>query len=212
MSKYANIHTIRIIACILLPFVLASCGGSPPPSEIEASDTPSPIPITEEPATVTATLAKPTASEIPLPAFVVGNSTAEDGCLLVQLNPDEWQPLFTSYNSGSDPFFQIHTQEAEGTFFFGLELYTVFGPSWTGQLGTFSPSCNDNGLCVYLVPDAANSYWASAGDMEIVALSEEEGFFELPLLINFTNLTMSPVPGTTSPGCYHIDTLSVYID
>lgn len=81
----------------------------------------------------------------------------------------------------------------------------VLGASWTGQLGTFTPDCNGNGLCVYLLPDAVNAYWATAGDMEIVSLEEIDGVLTLPLEINFSNLTLEPVPGSSAPGCYHID-------
>jgi hypothetical protein len=62
---------------------------------------------------------------------VIGSGTAADGCTPVMLNPASWQPLFAAYKPGSDPFFHIHSNE-EG-FFFNIELYTVYGPGWTGQ-------------------------------------------------------------------------------
>ena len=154
--------------------------------------------------------ARPSASAAE--AIAISEEIGPDSCPLVEFNPAAWQPLYSAYNTGGDPFFHIHTNEAAGTFYFNLELYTVYGPSWTGQLGTFTPDCNANGLCVYLVPDAVNPYWVTAGEMEIVALSQVDGVFTAPLEINFNGLTLEPVPGSSSTGCYHIESLSVHIE
>lgn len=55
----------------------------------------------------------------------------------------------------SDPYYHIHTDADADGFFFSLELYTEFGPEWTGQTGTFEISCSSSstGICAHFDPD-----------------------------------------------------------
>ncbi|MQC27030.1 MAG: hypothetical protein DWG76_06250 [Chloroflexi bacterium] len=198
----------RFILWVCIVFILVACGASPTaekPTDTAAPEATLAATNTAEPSP------EPTETEEPAEAIAIGSEVAEDGCTEVELNPAAWQPLYTAYTGGGDPFFHIHSQEAAGTFFFNMELYTVYGSSWTGQLGTFTPDCNANGLCVYLVPDAVNPYWVTEGDMEIVALQQVDGKFTPPTEINFSGLTLDPVPGSSSTGCYHIESLSIRI-
>jgi hypothetical protein len=205
----------KLISALLFALLISACAGADAPAPEsadqaaptlpEATQTTAPSPEPTDPP-------QPTATDEPLDAISITGATSADGCTLVDLNPAAWQPLYSAYKTGSDPFFQIHTQEGAGTFYFNMELYTVYGSAWTGQLGTFAPDCNANGLCVYLVPDAVNPYWVTDGEMEIVALTQVDGAFSSPLEINFMDLTLEPVPGSSSTGCYYIEELTVSID
>ncbi|MCP4417729.1 MAG: hypothetical protein GY805_13985 [Chloroflexi bacterium] len=100
-----------------------------------------------------------------------------------------------------------------------IELYTQYGAGWTGQLGTFTPNCNGNGICVYLVPNNINSYQAVEGEVEIVTLPEVDDIessigITSTVSIGLNNLTLRPVPGTNAPGCFHVDDtfLVVFLD
>jgi hypothetical protein len=192
----------------------------PPPTAVPPTDTPAPT-NTPEPtntAVPTATSSPtpvPTATPSPTPIppdpiIINTEETAADGCPLIELNPETWNPLTAAYNGGSDPFFQFHTQNE--SFFFNLELYTVYGASWTGQLGSFVPNCNGNGLCIYILPDNTNPYWATAGEISINALEQVDGTLTFPVEIIMSNLTMNPVPGSQSTGCYNIAEMSVIIE
>ncbi len=182
---------------------------TPTPTNPPPSPTPTNLPPTAT-ATVAAT-ATATATAVPQGDAIEINpdEAAEDGCLKVDLNTAVWSPLTALFNSGSDPFYQFHTNEPD--FYFNIELYTVFGPSWTGQTGAFPPDCNGNGICVYLVPDNANAYWATAGEVTINALSETDGAIVGDVDIRLTDLTMEPVPGTNGEGCFHIDEAAIQI-
>lgn len=173
---------------------------------------PSPTP-THLPPTATATVAAmATATAVPQGDAIEIDpaNAADDGCALVDLNTAVWSPLTALFNSGSDPFYQFHTNEPD--FYFNIELYTVFGPSWTGQTGAFPPDCNGNGICVYLVPDNANQYWATAGEVTINALAQADGAIVGDVDIRLTDLTMEPVPGTNGEGCFYIDEAAIQIE
>jgi len=192
----------------------------PPPTAVPPTDTPAPTNIPEPTNTAVPTAtssptpaptATPSPTPIPPEPIVINTEeTADDGCPLIELNPETWNPLTATYNGGSDPYFQFHTQDE--SFFFSVELYTVYGASWTGQLGSFVPNCNGNGLCIYIVPDNTNPYWATAGDITINALEQVDGTLTFPVEITMSNLTMNPVPGSSSSGCYHINEMTVTIE
>jgi hypothetical protein len=173
---------------------------TPPTATPEPTATP--VPPTEVPPT-------PTETPIP-PPIVIGTETAADGCTLLELNPVAWSPLYYAYNAGSDPFFHIHTQE-QGLFFFGVEMYTVYGAGWTGQQGTFDTDCTANGICVYVVPSPPGAYLADAGEVDIVALAQEDDVIKLPVELHFRNLTFQPAPGGGATGCYHVDEVIITI-
>ncbi len=93
----------------------------------------------------------------------------------VTINNECLDPLFFSFNESnpSDPFWHLHTQQDD--IFLSLELYTMFGPSWSGQTGTFPLDCNDPwGLCVIFDADGVGPIpvvmWAT-GDITISALA-----------------------------------------
>lgn len=128
---------------------------------------------------------------------------------MVTLDTESWGPFYTAYVTGSDPFYQFH-DNIEG-FHFNVELYTVYGAGWRGQTGTFEPACNTNGICMYLVPDDINSYWATAGEVTISVLAQKGGMLQEPVEIRMSNLSLEPVQGSNSMGCYHVDDVSIEI-
>lgn len=220
---------LALVLLVSLP-ALAACNQEtapgPPPKPAAATDTPevapantavpptaTSVPPTEVPPTATdvpPTEVPPTGTPLPDP-IVIGGGTADDGCTLVDLNPESWSPLTFEYITGADPLFHIFSND-EDIFHFAIELYTVYGPSWTGQTGTFPPDCNVNGICIYLVPDAVNPYWATDGEVEINELSETGGDIELPIDIRLSGLTFEPVPGSSSTGCYHVDEIEIQVE
>ncbi len=139
------------------------------------------------------------------PGVRIEESVGPDGCPVVALDPAQWAPLHGSYTGGVDPFFHLHTQEAVA--FFGAELYTDYGPGWTGQTGTFAPSCGDNGICVYLVPDGTTVTRAEVGEVDVVSLSQSGGQLERPAEVVFRDMTFV---GTESPDvCFHVEEVTL---
>lgn len=207
-----------IIAATTL--VLAACNPAqpepadePPPPDDETESEPEQEPTAvPEPTEVPPTPVPPTETPEPLPALVIDDppQTAADGCTIATLNTESWGNIYTGYTAGADPFFQIH--DTEDGFYFNVELYTVYGAGWTGQTGTFAPDCGANGICAYLVPDDVNPYLATAGEINIISLSQEGGAIVGPVELTLTNLTLQPVPGTSSSGCYHIDEVVISVD
>ena len=119
-------------------------------------DATTPDPTTPDPTTPDATTtlaptttAAPTTTEPP-PAIVIGEPDA-DGVIAVSIDGARLAPLFDEFMDGADPLYLVHTQQDD--IFVGVELYTVFGSGWTGELGTFPADCTTHGICVYLDPD-----------------------------------------------------------
>jgi len=82
----------------------------------------------------------------------------------VTINVGCLAPLFYAFNSGADPFWHLHTQQND--IHLSLAAYTVYGPSWTGQTGTFPLECGlPWGLCLTFDADGAGpipvTMWAS---------------------------------------------------
>lgn len=77
------------------------------------------------------------------------------------VNWDAVHPTFIQPDGGADPFFHIHSSNAEDGFYLSFELYTVYGAQWTGETGTFEISCADpttsTGICVHFDPDGPGS-------------------------------------------------------
>jgi len=198
----------RVVTVVSLALVLASCSpaAAPSPTQVAApTSTPAAAEASPTPPPPTST---PTS--VPEPMLIHEDQLAEDGCPLVELHPESWSPMHAAYNGGSDPFFQFHDNE-EG-FYFNVELYTVYGPGWTGQLGTFDTDCNANGICVYLVPDDAHPYLATSGEISIGSLGQQAGALQKPVDLVLSNLTLKPVPGSQSEGCFHIEEVSIRIE
>lgn len=186
----------------------------PPPSATPVPPSPTPVPPTATEVQPTSTEVPPTEPPTPLPDPISVNEEvqAADGCTQVALGPASWAPIYSAYNGGSDPFFHFHTNEAD--FFFGVELYTVYGSGYTGGTGMFDANCTTHGICIYLVPDASNgfAYLASAGELDIKALEQVDGVLQEPVDINIRNLTLDPVPGSGSPGCFHVDEVEIGLE
>jgi hypothetical protein len=207
-------RTSRILPMVLVLLVIFAAGCGPGGAADDSSSTPVPQTPTNVPtatnAPPTETQPPPTETAVPVaPIEIDMDQLAGDGCPLVTLNAESWAPLHAAYTASSDPFYQFHDNESG--FYFNVELYTVYGSGWTGQTGTFKPDCNRNGICVYLVPDDVNPYLATAGEVTITSLGEENGTLKKPVEITMVNLTLKPVPGSKSQGCYHVDEVSINI-
>jgi hypothetical protein len=206
-----NSRNYSTVLALLIIFLV----GCSPTGATEVSTS---IPETQdEPAVPTATSVPPTETPMPPtetpvpldPIEINMDELADDGCPMVTLNTGSWAPLHAAYTEGSDPFYQFHDNEPG--FYFNVELYTVYGSGWTGQTGTFKPNCNSNGICIYLVPDDANPYLATDGEITITSLAQDSGTLQKPVKISMTQLTLKPVPGSSSTGCYHVDEVSIEI-
>ena len=201
---------LSVSACNTGPVETESAPEGETGEEMSEEIEPSPVP-TDTPPPPTPTEVPPTETPVPPDPIVINSDVlADDGCPIVELNTTSWGPLYAAYNAGSDPFFHFHDNE-EG-FYFNAEFYTQYGAGWTGELGTFAPDCNANGICVYLVPDDVNPFWATAGEVTITALEQVDGTISRPVEIEMTNLTMNPVPGSSSEGCFHVDAVSILIE
>ena len=210
---------IYSLAPLLLAIVIAGCSSTSPTEDPTPTLAPEAAPpdtevpaATEPPPTETET----SAADTPVPAEPIEidpDQVADDGCPVAVLNTESWGPMHASYNAGSDPFFHFHDNENENEngFYFNVELYTAYGAGWTGQTGTFETDCDSNGICVYLVPDDVNPYLATVGEIAIDSLSQEGGTLLEPVQLTISNLTLQPVPGSSSTGCFHINEVSISI-
>ncbi len=79
-----------------------------------------------------------------------------------------------------DPFYFIHTMEADG-FYLAFEMYTTgYGQEWAGELGEVAISCldpvNSTGICPHFDPDGPgplgdlNADFAATGSITITQL------------------------------------------
>ena len=100
-------------------------------------------------------------------------SKGPERCLELEFDPSCWGGIYSAYTPGADPFYQIHNAEnVAAGFYFNIELYTVYGPGWTGQTGTFAPDCENNGICIYFVHAGKEMYLATGGELTIDFLAE----------------------------------------
>lgn len=149
----------------------------------------------------------PSASDGDQPGLTITDSVGPDGCPIVDLDPSAWRPLHASFTGGADPYFHLHS--TEDVLFFGAELYTEYGAGWTGQTGTFAPDCGTNGICVYLVPDGQTVTRATAGFVDVVALTENGGTIQRPAEVVFRELTLV---GTEDPStCFHVEEVTLAV-
>jgi hypothetical protein len=190
-----------VLACAAL--ALAACGAP-------AETAPTAVAPSATPVSPSATSVPPTETPLADPIVILQDQLAEDGCPRVELDTASWNPMHAAYNTGSDPFYQFH--DNEDGFYFNVELYTVYGPGWTGQLGTFDTDCTRNGICVYLVPDDEHAYLATEGEITIEDLSQQSGVLQMPVKLTMRNLTLEPVPGSQSEGCYHVEEVEIEIE
>ena len=127
-----------VVVAVAALALLAGCVSEIPPLEPEPSDTPSATPESSpsEPVGPPISMSEPNA----------------DGVVTITVDPAALEPLYYAFNqNGSDPLWQLHTDQSD--LFISVELYTVYGQGWTGQLGTFAVDCTANGICVYLDVD-----------------------------------------------------------
>ncbi|MGH2652639.1 MAG: hypothetical protein ACRDHK_15680 [Actinomycetota bacterium] len=88
------------------------------------------------------------------PPVVIGGAPGADGHLPVRLNPKAWKGIATRMvtDDPQGPYHELHS-DGHDDFWFGVELHTVKGPGWTGELGLFATDCVGAGICVRLDPD-----------------------------------------------------------
>jgi len=144
-------------------------GADRPASGATSTPTTTATPTTTPTPTPTATLT-PTPTQAPVAACPPAVFGAEaNGVVPVIINNGCLAPLFFAFLPGADPLWQLHTQQTD--IHLSLELYTVFGPSWTGQTGSFPLNCGQPwGLCLVFDADGVGpipvAMWA-AGQITI---------------------------------------------
>lgn len=103
--------------------------------------------------------------------------------------------FFVSPVAGDDdPYFQVHTSAAVDGFFLSLEAYTVYGPEWTGQLGTFPIDCSidGTGICLHFDPDGTGpagdlgADFLATGNIEILQ-ADADGFVAILTDVAFSD-------------------------
>ena len=151
-------------------------------------------------STTSSTAGEDTAASTTSSTAASGPGIAVDASGAVTLDSDSLAPLFFAFveGDGTDPFWHIHTEEASGGGFFSLEMYTVFGPMWTGELGTFDIDCSEagTGICPHFTPPGsdvdAGADFAAMGSVDIVQLDAEG--YDVTATVAFTDgTTVGPV-------------------
>ena len=178
-SRGLYMISLKRLAFLLVAMMLvsAACGD-------DDSTTTEPTTATTAPATSTSAVAETTATAAPATtaaatttvaaaeAIVIGVPDAE-GVIAVAIDGEQLSPLFDAFQGGADPFYQVHTQQDD--IFIGLELYTVFGDAWTGELGTFPTDCTTHGICVYLDPDGIGPLPGGGPGTGTITIEQLEG-------------------------------------
>ena len=144
-------------------------------------------PTTVAPTTVAPTTVAPTTTPA-AEAIVIGEPDAE-GVVDVAIDGEQLDPLFDAFQGGADPFYQLHTQQDD--IFVGVELYTVFGDAWTGELGTFPTDCTTHGICVYLDPDGTGTMAVGGPGTGMITISQLEG----GTIVTIDDLTVETADG-----------------
>ncbi|WKZ83125.1 MAG: hypothetical protein QY307_02415 [Acidimicrobiia bacterium] len=158
-----------------------------------------------------ATTTEATAATTTTEAAATTTTEAASGEGALVQNPDgsytvDWSALSgpISYippqGGSSDPFYHVHNDPDTDGFFLSIEAYTVYGPGWTGELGTFDIDCSSagTGICVYFDADGpgpipvSGADGSASGEIEFTILETDR--FEATV----SNLTFGD--GTTIPG------------
>lgn len=171
--------SLRLVAVAGVLLVAAACSSSSEDTTdtaAPATDTPATTqapteslpPATEAPAT---TEAAPPATEAPDAIIIVEPDV--DGVIAMSIDSGRLAPLFDKVMEGDDPFYLIHTQQED--IFVGVEMYTVFGPAWAGELGTFPTDCTTHGICVYLDPDGTGPLVGGGPGEGEITITQLEG-------------------------------------
>jgi len=134
---------------------------TPPADDPPADDPPADDPPADDPPADDPPADDPPADDPPDPEPAI--DTSGDAVVI------NWDAVAGTYIPGAgpadDPFFHIHSNTNPDGFFLGIELYTVYGPGWTGETGTFDVDCGGTGICVHLSigdgPDLGADFLAS---------------------------------------------------
>jgi len=121
------------------------------------------------------------AEEAPGAPITLGDPDA-DGNVSVTVDPSALAELFYLFveTNPADPYYNIHTNDSD--LFVGIELYTLYGAGWTGQLGTFALDCDGSGICVYLDPDGTGPLGAlGPGSTGSIVIDQLEGGYSVTL-------------------------------
>jgi len=180
------------VLTVALALVGAACGddadGSDQTSATVETATSAPAAATTVvPATVAPTTVAPTTTPA-AEAIVIGEPDVE-GVVDVAIDGEQLDPLFDAFQGGADPFYQLHTQQDD--IFVGVELYTVFGDAWTGELGTFPTDCTTHGICVYLDPDGTGPMAVGGPGTGMITISQLEG----DTIVTIDDLTVETADG-----------------
>ena len=182
---------IRVAACAVL-LVVAACGDSggetttvPPETAAPTTSPPAtaaPTTTTTSTTTTTTTTTLPPTTTTVAPTTTVAadaiviNEPDADGVVAVDIDGEQLDDLYDQFMPGDDPLYLVHTQQDD--IFVGVELYTVFGDGWTGELGTFPTDCTTHGICVYLDPDGVGPLEGGGpgtGEITVTQLAGDDG-------------------------------------
>ena len=152
---------------------LAACGDSSSSGDSTDAVTTTAAPATDPPTTEPSTTEPSTTVPAPSGMTVTDTGFAIDWSALAA------KPFF-ALSVHLDEFFHIHTDPELDGFFLSFELYTTYGPTWTGEMGTFEINCSaaSTGICVHFDPDGAgplgdlNADFGAGGMMTINQLDE----------------------------------------
>lgn len=138
------------------------------------------------------------------PPVVIGGAPGADGHLPVRLNPNAWDDIAARLvtDDPEDPYHELHS-EGHDNFWFGVELHTVKGPGWTGELGLFATDCVGAGICVRFDPDGGAGQIGPllAGATGEVDIEQLGGGY----LLVFRNLIFTRDDGVT----YRVDSVAI---
>lgn len=185
-------------ASILFAVIVAACGGGSGTATTSTGGATTTTTPTTEATTSTTVVVGTTA--------VAGQALTADG----NVYTIDWDALvgpvfFSPAGGGADPFFHVHNTPADDGFFFSVEAYTVYGPEWTGQLGTFDIDCTatGTGICVHFDPDGPGEAadlgadFLVTGTVEILQ-ADDEGFVAVFSDVAFSDGSTIPGPFTIS--------------
>lgn len=143
------------VALILVAGCLALVGCGDSGSSTDSTDAATTAPPDTDAPTTEAPATDPPATDAPTTVAepVIAITPTDTGFTI------EWAALgaapFYAEVGGGDPYFHIHNIPATDGFFFSLEMYTVYGSTWSGELGTFDIGCApaSTGICAHFDPD-----------------------------------------------------------
>lgn len=194
-----------------LTLIVGACG-----DDDAATTTTAAAATTTTAAAATTTEATAATTTTAAAATTTTEAVSGDGPLVQ--NPDgsftiDWGALagpisFIPPQAGSgDPYYLVHNDPATDGFFLSIEAYTVYGPGWTGELGTFDIDCSagGTGICVYFDADGpgpipvSGADFSAAGQIEFTIL-ETDRFEATVSNLTFGDGTAIPGPFVVSAG------------